>query len=488
MRGLGAVRAAVVALAGVGLVWGAGQVDGRVDAARPEDKPPAAAVSLGSQALTRSELICPGPDRPGVPGTSADTQSVQVLSTTVPQTLLPRGATREANGSVVGERLPASGGSAYGAPSARGIVASGSVSGAGSVDLIGSGSLAPGLAGLQVADDSTPTARGLALAPCTGTAATSYLIAGGAEPGRLERLVLSNPSANPVSARVSVLGTGSSQQILVPGRSRKVTLLGAVNDTATAPVVQVASSGGGALAVAMADMAYDGTTPRGSEIVTPTAVPSRSAVIPAVFAVGGPVQVRVGVPGNEDAVVRVQVLGGDDTIPDAVATIDASSSGTMSVPDLPQGRYSLKVTADVPVVAAAESTTAATGFTGAAETMWMNATLPIETLAGAPIPPIAGGSATLQLTALDHAQKVPVTTTAPSGVATSRLVAVDADSVVQVPLAGGASVWVGATGHPVHAALVVNSRDAQGTRVSGIPLTPVPVSAKVVDAHEGSLD
>ncbi|MDE9367708.1 DUF5719 family protein [Luteipulveratus sp. YIM 133132] len=480
MRGVGVARTAVVLVAGAAMVWGAGRTDARLDLSRPDDI--RVAAPSDTRSLTRSEVVCPGPDRPGSPGTGAAAQDVQLITAGLPQEMLPDHPTG-AGGMITARTLPGSG--ALLAVDRRGDVATGTVSGPSGVDIVGSGALAPGLTALQVDDDRAPATHGLAMTTCTRTASTSYLIAGGPEPGRLERVVLTNPSPNPVVARVSVLGTTHTQDVTVAGRSRAVTLLGAVDDTAQAPVVKVTSASG-TLAVALSDLFQDGTRPVGSEVTGPARPPAQSSLIPAVLTGAGPVSVRIGVPGAEDAVVRVQVVGpSEDPVPDAVRTVAAGSSGTITLPDLPAQRYALRITSDVPVVAAAESVSGR-GTGGATDIAWMPTSEPITAVGGTPVPRVPGASAALVLSAEEDAEQVvTVGLTDTSGTTTPQRVRIPAGGVANVPTGSATAVWVRTTARPVHAALVVSGSERGRPMLSAVPVSPVAVAAKVMDSREG---
>ncbi|KNX37742.1 DUF5719 family protein [Luteipulveratus halotolerans] len=483
MKGLGVARAALVAVAGTAMVWGASRTDASLDLTRSSDHRVAAAVDTG--ALTRAELVCPGPERPGSAG--GGSQDVQLLTASTPTSMLPGSARAQGSGSVRAARLPVGQGGAPSVVAERGRVSTSTSAGAGAIDVLASGSLAPGLAALQVDDDRSDTSHGLSMAPCSSTAASSYLLAGGPQPGRLERVVLTNPSPNPVLARLSVLGTSRHQELTVPARSRTVTLLGSVDDTAGAPVVKV-TSGSGSLGVAMSDTFLDGTRPVGNDLTGPATRPSTDAVVPAVFTGGERAAVRVGVPGNDDAVVRVQLLGTDDVeaVPDVVQTMAGGHSGTILLPKLPPGRYALRVTADVPVVAAAESVTGRAAG-GASDLTWVPTSEPITAVAGTPVPRLPQMTSALMVSNPgDTDTQVVVGVTDAAGRTTPRTVRVPAGGLADIATPGAAAVWVRTTGAPVHAALVVGGSDGKGRpMLSAVPLNPAAVSAKVIDAREG---
>src|SRR5674476_770448 len=85
------------------------------------------------------------------------------------------------------------------------------------------GAIAPGTVATQWSLTTKGTSRGLVTSACIPGAGSSWLIAGGAAPGRLEHLVLANPGPNPVTVDVSVFGAkgrieSPNDQALAVGR------------------------------------------------------------------------------------------------------------------------------------------------------------------------------------------------------------------------------------------------------------------------------
>ena len=224
--------------------------------------------------------------------------------------------------------------------------------------------LAPGVVGGQLGLGTDQGARGLTLTGCTAPAEELWLVGGGDEPGRTEQLVLTNPGPDAVTVEVSVTGsdgpvaTTGGGGIVVPGRGRVVELLDAIAPGADAPVVRVASSGGPVVAH-LAEGYREGTTDRGSEVVSAGAPPATDVVVPALPTSHDDrphdVVLRLAAPGDSEAVVDLTALTAEGTVrlPDEVTRVPAGSSVDVALEDLPEGAVALRLRSDEPVVAGA---------------------------------------------------------------------------------------------------------------------------------------
>ena len=168
--------------------------------------------------------------------------------------------------------------------------------------LTGDGSMAPAAAGSQEWRTDTAGLRGLVTTPCAAGGSDLWLLGGGAGPGRQERLILTNPGANPVTTDVAVHGTagrlGDSVVETVPSGGRVSVLLDARYGKEESPVVRVRSDGGGVQAT-LTDTWVDGSTPLGADTTVATAPPSGVQVVPGVVVdATGTTSVRVAVPGD----------------------------------------------------------------------------------------------------------------------------------------------------------------------------------------------
>jgi hypothetical protein len=334
--------------------------------------------------------------------------------------------------------------------------------------------------------------RGLVTTACGPAAAEAWLLAGGAQPGRRERVVLTNPGPNAVTVDLEVLGargpvpSPNGRGVVVAPYGRTVVLLDAIAGQENIPVLHVVASGGEVAAV-LDDTWLDGVVPRGGDDAAPAAAPSREQVVPAVR-VDGAASVRVAVPGADEAVVQTRVLTprGPRPVPrDAVVRVAGHSSRDIDLAGLPRGAYAVQVKADVPVVAAAMVERRAKPK-GPSDLAWSSSTPAISRLAGAVVrnPGTKGIAATLELAATGGAGSAAVTVVDTRGRVSTRTVAVPSDGVASVPLAGATSVWVRPTAGTVRSGVVTWRTDALGAMLSSTPLLDRPLTQRPVQVRE----
>jgi len=481
--GLAPVRAATLVAVGTGLILGATSLPEPVSLARGA----ASAQAIGPQAdpVTLTRAVCPGPEALGVEGLhGSSAQTVSVAAASAPALALPAGTATGSGGSLMFDGLPA-GGAWPGPASLRGQVISGPVSTARSALATGSGAMAPGTAAAQWSWTRTGTSRGLSTAACLPGRASSWLVGGGAAPGRLEHLVLANPGPNPVTVDLSTLGvrgrieSPDAQGLVVAGHSRTVILLDAIAGAEPSPVVHVTVRGG-TVAATLSDTWLDGVVPRGGDDVVSLVAPGREQVIPGV-PVDGRAVLRVGVPGDIEAVVQSRVLtpGGPKVLPaGGVTRVAGGSTKDIDLSSLPPGTYAVQVRGDVPVVAAVMVDRRRAAGAGS-DLAWPVATPPIRALAGMPLPAFGGQGVTqrLNLVATGEAASVLVTTVDAVGRAGAKKVAIRADSVSTVPLSGVTSVWVTPLAGIVRAAVLSSVTDAAGILLSVTPMADLTLTA-----------
>ena len=110
-------------------------------------------------------------------------------------------------------------------------------------------------------------------------------MAGGGGSTRRERVVLTNPGANTVSADVTVLGgagllpSTNGRNVSVPPRGRASLFVDALVGPENTPVVHVVATGG-VLDAVLEDSWVDGATGRGADDASPTADPANEQVDP----------------------------------------------------------------------------------------------------------------------------------------------------------------------------------------------------------------
>lgn len=112
----------------------------------------------------------------------------------------------------------------------------------------------------------------------------------------------------------------------------------------------------------LTDTWIEGSRALGAETTSATAAPGEVQVVPGVAFGGGPTAVRVAVPGDQDAVVRVSVFGPRGLVPttgESVLSVVAGGVGQLEVRGVPAGTHAVVLRADVPVVASVLSRTVA---------------------------------------------------------------------------------------------------------------------------------
>ncbi len=490
----------VVALAGAGaaLVAGAARLPATDLSEGRTEAPGVTASGRAVQPVTETALACVGPPQLGLPDPAVpeQAQTVGLVALAGPEevlgTELAALAARDAGHLELG-LVP--GGPPAVSTTVRGELLGTKVSTPQGVVVHADDGLAPAVTAGQWNLSRQEGQRGLSAQPCLPPTTDAWLLAGGGDPGRLERLVLVNPGSDPVTVRVDVHGQDGplpapgGQGVVVPGRDRVVLLLDALAPSEPAPAVHVTTLGG-PVAVALADRWLEGTLDRGTELTVPTS-PGTALVVPAVPAPADPdagrTRLRVAVPGEEEAIVQVRALtpDGPARVENDVTTVAAGSVADLDLGTLPDGTHALEVTGDVPVVAALEVEQRAAAD-GAADMAWVPATARIERLAGAVLPfagvanPQVRTGATLTL-ASPAGARVEVVVLDNVGATTSTEVDVPAAGAVTQDVAGNAAVWVRPLQGDVHAALTgTGPEDEVGPLVAGYPLAEVPVTQEVV--------
>ena len=230
------------------------------------------------------------------------------------------------------------------------------------------------IAGAQSQLTASEVISGLALTGCGEASTDQWLVGGSTEVGRTSLLFLNNPLD--VDSVVSLEIYAESGRIDAPGmtnlvvkpRSQRIISLASFAPEALEPVVHVTTSGGQILA-AIQQTVTRVVTASGVELVAPGASPALNQVIPGVALTGQAGQdseggqvtsdlapaVRVLIPGKKDAEVTVSVIGqsGD---PILIKT-NLTAGKTLQLPflNVPDGIYTVVVSAPVPIVAGART-------------------------------------------------------------------------------------------------------------------------------------
>ena len=218
--------------------------------------------------------------------------------------------------------------------------------------------------------------KGLAAANCRAPSNDQWFVGARTTVGATAVLQLSNPSQTTADVDLELYGTagpldgpGSRGISVAPGQTRNVVLAGlAANQESLA--VRVRSSGGPVAAV-IAQNLLRGLTPGGVELIQPTTAPGPDQVISGVR-IQNPDATRklanedgygsvlpslqVAVPGAGDAVVNLRVFGpGGEVRLEGGGSYNVAAGTVSRIPleALPEGTYTLDISADSAVAAAA---------------------------------------------------------------------------------------------------------------------------------------
>lgn len=344
----------------------------------------------------------------------------------------------------------------------------------------------PLVAGSQSQTAKQEDLAGLAAASCRRAAGDSWLVGGSSDLGETSVVLLTNPGSTSAEVDLEVYGesgrvqTPSGTGITVAAGAQKIVPLAGLAPSVTAPVVHVRTHGGRVLAT-MQQSIVNGIDPAGVELVAPAGVPALTQQIPGVMVrtldalrasqstdgYGEDLPAaRVFVPGTKPAHVSVGVVGetGTATGDTYTATVKPGVVTEIPMASLTDGNYTVTVTSDRPVVAAARTSTEGAGGKDFA---WFTPAAPQPAVFLAAISP--GPGAILHLvngtTADAH-----VTVTNPAGVQQA------------LTINGGAAVGVRATGAGVYSVagasgLVASVGYSGDGALSSFSLQPPPASA-----------
>jgi hypothetical protein len=488
------VRTALVTLAGAGIVIGAVHTQGAL--ALGTDDGAGEATKGATTPVRSSALVCPGPELKGVQGVPDSDVSVGVAGAAAPLRALTGTEPPTTRGAVTLRTISRQ---VLGTPvKARGASSVTDLAKPTGVLVTGTESLAAGVAATQGWLVPSGDLRSLGGAACGQPGAEFWILAGGGDPGRQERLVLTNPGGNPVTVDATLHGpdgavsSPNGKGILVPAHGRASFLLDSISGDLTSPVVHVVAEGGVVGAV-VNDSWLDGTRAGGSDDALPAAPPSRDQVIPAVLLTGGGTGVlRIAVPGSSEAVVQARVLTADGprALPGGgVFRMDGGTVRDIDLSKLTGTNIGLQVRADVPVVAGAMVTQVRSAKPS--DLAWTTSTPPITGVAGLPLLDLGArtdGSIRrfVHLTSSGDSAGVEVVTVDAKGVETSLRpqVGVDASAIVEVT--GAASVWVHRVSGSgaVRAGVVTVVDDDQGRLISITPLRDATLRTTSVGLRE----
>ena len=300
-----------------------------------------------------------------------------------------------------------------------------------------------GIAGAQSQSVETADYRGFAAAECGAPSSDAWIVGGSTAVGRTTLLTIANPGAVPTTASVEIYGENGiidapgTTGIIVAAGSQRVLSLAGFAPSLDLLAVHVTTRGGPVVAN-LQQSVVRGIDPGGVEIVGATAAPATSQVIPGLtirnavetqglLGIDGFADLesvlRVFVPGENDAATTVSITAAADGAAAASFELVLPAGVVTEVPldDLVDGRYSVDVESDVPVVAALRGSTVAGE---AADLAWFTAA---EPLTGDTLIPVAAG---------------PGSTLSVSNTTDEAIVATLDEQTVEVPAGGSVGIPV----------------------------------------------
>lgn len=255
----------------------------------------------------------------------------------------------------------------------------------GAVAVNASGSIAAGLEAEQTSFTTSGGGRSLADARCVEPAHDWWFSGICTVVNCFDALYLVNPDNAPASADLSLYGDRgplsppNADNIVVPPHGRVVLPLDRLApDVPRLGLHVVASSG--RLAAWVRDQRQKGTSPDGTDWITPTQPPATGAVIPGFPTGQGTRSVFVTDPGQDDATVTVRVVtDGGAFIPTGLNAqrVPAGSTARFDVrPAIQNNVAAVVVTSDQPVVVQGNISRGMGGYF--TDRAWTAATAPLD--------------------------------------------------------------------------------------------------------------
>jgi hypothetical protein len=367
----------------------------------------------------------------------------------------------------------------------------------------GIAALAPGLTADVLTVSNRLEDRGLSSVACAEPSADAWFVGGASAVGRRSTLFLSNADISPAVLDIDVydakglVDAPAGRGVVVPAAKTRRIAIDALAPGAGRVAVRVRVASG-RVSSALRDGQRDGLRPQGSDYVPLAAPPSRSLVIPGLPGGPGARELTILAPGNDDATVKVEVLGREGSFaPQGVdlVTVTAGTIKTVSLTKAVDGEaVSLRLTSDEPITAGAFHRRAERNTYP--EFAWTAATPALVGTGGVASSIIGDGwTAVVMIAAPKEPAVVVVRTGIPGGALKEQVVNIPAGAVRVVRL--GVSAKFARRGvlvipregsGPVHVARIQQYDGAKGTTSTVLPmwssrvLVNVPQSAPDVSA------
>jgi hypothetical protein len=325
------------------------------------------------------------------------------------------------------------------------------------------------MSGAQSQSVSVGDYVGFASASCRAVGGDSWLVGGATTTGRTTLVSLTNPTevASTVTLdifdEVGVVSAAGTGGIIVPPNGQRVLSLAGFAPGIASPVVHVTSTGG-QITAELQQSIVRGLDPGGVDIVGPTQPPSRSVIIASMIVTdleavqalrGGVTQsddliaaVRVFVPGEKAATISATLTPADAERDPIRFSLDLSAGVVTDIPieELETGSYTVQIESDVPIVAAARTTSAllVAGTVTATDFAWFAASPALDDDTQFTV--AAGLDATLNIV---NPGELAVTVTLTSAATAAEEFTIAPGATVRVPVSNGTTYTLGHT-TPVH--------------------------------------
>ncbi len=285
----------------------------------------------------------------------------------------------------------------------------------------------PGLAAVSRQSFDSEVLRGLGTAACLPAQFETWIAAGSAETGRQAVLSLANPGDVPATVDVTVYGRSgavsapAARGILLPPGTRRVFPLTGFAPGETSPVIHV-SSQGSAVAAALHTSVTRGLDADGVAVVTGQFAAATEVIVPGVFIDGSDEAFeRRQEPGFADLAPTLRLLSpADDTVAQITVlrpgqapvlsevTLSAGRVEDIALDAVGSGIFSVRISADVPLIAGARVSVVAENST---DLSWVSAHpfLNEPTYMALPF----GPEVTLSVVAVDEAAEVTISRLSP---------------------------------------------------------------------------
>lgn len=248
---------------------------------------------------------------------------------------------------------------------------------------------------------ASASANGLAGAACQNPSSDIWLVGGSTATGRESLLILRNPSPVDATVDLQIFGEdgllelqGLTDIAVASGKSAVLPMSGLAPKAKT--FVTHITAKGGAVAAWLQAKSVRGLQASGLDYVSPALSASTSQIIPGIFIRGAADGValasanadyadlaqiiRVFVPGESEANIKVQILGANAKTFGTVIlqTLKAGSVTDVSISGLADGDYVAVLDSDVPVQAAARLSRTDKAKVPATDFTWLQAAQAID--------------------------------------------------------------------------------------------------------------